>query len=205
MPYWQGRPIDPSESHGPWEPAESVELEPPYDRDAYGRDADPRRHDEQDPELEYEGRWHRGPGPRDTARPVESYRRGDWEQPTYDTGRYGPAHDPHRVEPIRRAESIPYGGSEWTEEPPRPRLHDDHFGKGPKGYRRSDERLQDECCEILMRHAGIDASEIEVRTEDGVVTLTGRVGDRRTKRLAEDTVERVYGVHDVLNGITVDR
>lgn len=79
-----------------------------------------------------------------------------------------------------------------------------HTGRGPKGYQRSDERLQEQVCERLERHGQIDASEIEVTVENGVVTLEGQVDDRRTKRLAEECAESVYGVQDVMNRLRVD-
>ena len=78
-----------------------------------------------------------------------------------------------------------------------------HDGKGPKGWQRSDERVREEVNEALARHPEIDATEIEVRVEKGEVTLTGTVDDRRTKRLAEDIVERVFGVKDVENKVKV--
>jgi osmotically-inducible protein OsmY len=76
-----------------------------------------------------------------------------------------------------------------------------HSGKGPKNYRRSDERIREEVSEMLMRHGEIDASDIEVEVAEGVVTLRGSVDTRRTKRLAEDIVDSVRGVEDVRNEI----
>lgn len=78
-----------------------------------------------------------------------------------------------------------------------------HAGRGPKGYRRSDERIEEDVNEELTRHPEIDASEIEVRVQSGEVTLTGTVENRQAKRLAEDLVERVFGVTDVHNQIRV--
>jgi osmotically-inducible protein OsmY len=74
-----------------------------------------------------------------------------------------------------------------------------HAGKGPKGYRRSDDRIREEVCDALTQHGHIDASEIEVRVKDGEVTLTGTVERRDEKRMAEDAVERVQGVREVHN------
>jgi hypothetical protein len=78
-----------------------------------------------------------------------------------------------------------------------------HVGKGPKGWQRSDDRIREEVNETLARHPEIDASEIEVRVQNGEVTLTGTVDERRDKRMAEDIVERVFGVKDVENKIKV--
>jgi osmotically-inducible protein OsmY len=76
-----------------------------------------------------------------------------------------------------------------------------YIGKGPKGYRRTDERIQEEVCDILARHPQIDASDIEVAFTDGIVTLSGTVPDRRMKRNAEREIESVWGVEDVINRI----
>jgi hypothetical protein len=90
------------------------------------------------------------------------------------------------------------GGAWWAM--PRP-----HAGKGPKNYRRSDERILDECCCRMQDDDYLDASDIECRVEDGEVTLTGTVSDRWQKRRAEDCCEIVAGVHDVHNQLRVPR
>jgi hypothetical protein len=78
-----------------------------------------------------------------------------------------------------------------------------HAGRGPKGYRRSDDRIREDVNDRLTAHPDIDASEIEVRVQSGEVTLTGVVEDRRTKRMAEDAIEDVTGVDDVHNQLKV--
>mgnify|MGYP001012163379 FL=1 len=77
------------------------------------------------------------------------------------------------------------------------------FGKGPKGFKRSDDRIREEVSEALFHDHAVDASEIEVAVHDGEVTLTGTVSERRMKRLAEDCVEKVTGVTDVKNEIRI--
>ena len=77
-------------------------------------------------------------------------------------------------------------------------------GRGPRGYRRSDERIREEVNDRLTDHGDIDASEIEVNVMDGDVVLEGFVDDRRTKRLAEDIAESVSGVRDVINHLRVN-
>jgi osmotically-inducible protein OsmY len=83
------------------------------------------------------------------------------------------------------------------------RSRQDYSGRGPKGWKRSDERIKDELSEQLARHPDIDPSEVEVRVNNGEVTLTGTVNDRESKRLAEDIAENVQGVKDVTNQIRV--
>jgi hypothetical protein len=76
------------------------------------------------------------------------------------------------------------------------------IGRGPKGYRRSDERVHDDVCERIAR-SGVNADEVEVRVESGEVTLTGTVERREEKRFLEDLAEDVFGVSDVHNQIRV--
>lgn len=78
-----------------------------------------------------------------------------------------------------------------------------HRGRGPKGYKRSDERIKDDVCEKLTDHHEIDASNIEVDVSSGEVTLNGTVGDRYQRRAAEDCVEQVSGVSHVQNNLRV--
>ncbi len=77
------------------------------------------------------------------------------------------------------------------------------YGVGPRGYRRSDERIQDDIVFRLYQHGWIDAREIAVEVSDGVVTLRGIVDDRRQRRLAEDLAAAVLGVIDVNNDLKV--
>jgi hypothetical protein len=72
-------------------------------------------------------------------------------------------------------------------------------GRGPRGYLRRDERIMDDVCELLTRDRDIDASQVDVKVEAGVVTLTGKVEDRNTKKYAGLLAERVSGVKDIHN------
>jgi osmotically-inducible protein OsmY len=76
--------------------------------------------------------------------------------------------------------------------------------RGPKGYKRSDERIKEDVCECLSQ-GHIDASEIEITVKNGEVTLTGTADDRRTKRMAEELIDDVSGVQEVHNQIRVKR
>jgi hypothetical protein len=84
-------------------------------------------------------------------------------------------------------------------------LQGPYAGRGPKGYKRSDQQIIEDACQRLERDGEIDASEIEVTAEDGVIRLRGTVSDRRTKRRAEDCVESIYGVRDVMNELRVSQ
>jgi hypothetical protein len=80
-----------------------------------------------------------------------------------------------------------------------------YVGRGPSGYQRPDARIHEDVCDRLTAHGEIDASRVEVRVDHGEVTLSGTVPDRRTKRLAEDVVDRVRGVSDVHNRLRLER
>lgn len=89
-----------------------------------------------------------------------------------------------------------FGGLEGTQTGP-------HTGRGPRDYRRSDERIHEDACEILTRHGQVDASGIRVQVQDGEITLDGTVSSRREKHLAEDALYAVSGVRDVHNRLRV--
>jgi BON domain len=88
---------------------------------------------------------------------------------------------------------------------PEPIPRGPHAGKGPKGYKRSDERIREDVCERLTDHHEVDASDLEVSVEGGEVTLTGNVNVRRDKLMAEHIAEEVSGVVDIHNQIRVRR
>jgi hypothetical protein len=82
-------------------------------------------------------------------------------------------------------------------------LHGPYAGRGPKGYKRSDQQIIEEACQRLERDGEVDATEIEVSAEDGIIRLRGTVPDRSTKRRAEECVESIYGARDVMNELRV--
>lgn len=80
-----------------------------------------------------------------------------------------------------------------------------HWGKGPKGYKRSDERTRDDVCDAIAHQGHVDASDVEVKVTDGVVTLSGTVHRRHDKRRLEHIAEHCRGVHDVHNELRLKR
>ncbi|HEX5667522.1 MAG TPA: BON domain-containing protein [Chitinophagaceae bacterium] len=80
-----------------------------------------------------------------------------------------------------------------------------HRGKGPKDYRRSDDRIREDVSDRLADDEMVDASEIAVLVNNSEVTLTGIVDSREAKRRAEDLAEQVSGVQNVQNNIRVNR
>ena len=100
------------------------------------------------------------------------------------------------------------GGAQFhgvQHEEPRSRgVAPDYRGRGPLGYVRPDARITDDIIDRLTDDVTVDASEILVMVEDGVVTLTGDVPERRMKHRAEDIAAAARGVRDVRNQLTVD-
>jgi osmotically-inducible protein OsmY len=78
-------------------------------------------------------------------------------------------------------------------------------GRGPKNYTRSDTRIYEEVCDAISNDAQVDASDVEVKVEQGEVTLVGTVRDRNTSRRIEDIIDHIRGVKDVHNQIKVQR
>jgi len=76
-----------------------------------------------------------------------------------------------------------------------------HRGKGPKGYTRSDERIEEHVCDVLLEDSHVNACEIEVQVNNGEVTLSGRIDNRSARQRAEDLVEEVSGVKAVRNNL----
>jgi len=94
----------------------------------------------------------------------------------------------------------PYSGSRWSNTAP---LTGPYTGRGPRGYRRGDERIREDVCDRLTDDPRIDASDVDVQVKEGEVTLAGSVRSRDEKRFAEDLIERISGVRDVNNNLKV--
>lgn len=54
---------------------------------------------------------------------------------------------------------------------------------------------------MMSRQGFIDASDVEVTVEGGVVRLVGTVASRADKRALEQMADRVHGVEEVRNEI----
>lgn len=85
----------------------------------------------------------------------------------------------------------------------RENLPDNYRGRGPKGYRKSDEAIKEDVSEALYRSSDVDASYIEVFVDHGHVTLKGSVSSRYQKKEAEAVVEHLAGVEDVFNELYI--
>jgi osmotically-inducible protein OsmY len=75
-------------------------------------------------------------------------------------------------------------------------------GYGPIGFQLSDDILLNQVTEVLLRNPHVDASEININVNAGIVFLTGHVDSRKTKKLAEVSIQGIPGVKDVMNFLT---
>jgi osmotically-inducible protein OsmY len=117
-----------------------------------------------------------------------SYGRGSYEMPGgYGEGAYG------------RGAYGGFGAEGYSQE------QGMYRGRGPRNYRRSDERIREDVCDCLTDDPRLDASNVEVTVKDCEVTLAGSVNRREDKRRAEDLVERISGVKDVRNNLRVSQ
>jgi hypothetical protein len=119
--------------------------------------------------------------------------RGPGEMPGYRDSRTA---RPHFLQSSSGGQ-IPAEQRNWSPGP--------HAGRGPRGYRRSDERIHGELCDRLTEAPDVDASDLEVEVREGRVTLSGTVPDRWMKHRAEDLAEAVMGVSEVENVVRVRR
>jgi len=124
---------------------------------------------------------------------------------------YGDHHPDHRGhydddEPERRGfwERASDRVASWFGEDDRnERRRGEHRGRGPSGYRRTDERISEEVHDRLTDDPWLDASGIDVRVENGEVTLSGSVNEREAKHRAERLIEDMAGVTHVQNNLRV--
>lgn len=94
-------------------------------------------------------------------------------------------------------------GSRYGRDQDSASMRSSHAGKGPKGYKRSDDRIKEDVCDRLSMDDDVDASDITVTVRNGEVTLDGSVETRRMKHRAEDIAEDVSGVTDIHNNVRV--
>ncbi|MGH9962034.1 MAG: BON domain-containing protein [Pyrinomonadaceae bacterium] len=80
------------------------------------------------------------------------------------------------------------------------KMRGNYRGRGPKGYKRSDERIKEDVNDRLSDDPYLDASDVEVTVINCEVALSGTVDSRNAKRRAENVIESVCGVTNIENG-----
>jgi hypothetical protein len=81
--------------------------------------------------------------------------------------------------------------------------HRGNVGRGPKGYRRPDDRIREDVSDQFTDDEWLDASEMTVHVRQGVVMLGGTVPDRQQIRRAECIACSVSGVRSVTNHLRI--
>lgn len=84
------------------------------------------------------------------------------------------------------------------------RREEDHSGKGPSNYTRSDQRILEDVSDRITDDWRVDGRNIQVTVDSGEVTLDGTVTSRDQKRRAEDCADAISGVKHVQNNLRVD-
>jgi osmotically-inducible protein OsmY len=75
--------------------------------------------------------------------------------------------------------------------------------KLPSSDKRSDEDIAASALSVLRWHAGLPADQIQLKLEDGNVTLSGEVSWQYQKDQAESDIRKIQGVRSIANRITV--
>ena len=126
---------------------------------------------------------------------------------------YGQSGDPQDREWRGQYGPAPYGEAHgWYEgighrrsRYPNDEHHTRPQHRGPKGYRRSDSRIEEDVSDQLYQSEYIDSSEVTVKVKDGKVILEGTVPERWMKHAIEDVADQCSGVQDIENNIRVQR
>ena len=187
----------------------------PNFQDERGRSPD--RYDNEDERRRASGYGHEDYARQALHQSMTNYAgRYEAQRPDY-ARRQGPVSEAHWPDDTRRAEDDRghSGGRNFLEratdklsswfgyDEDQRRASGGHRGRGPQGYKRSDERITEEVHERLTDDPWLDASHIQVAVSGGEVTLTGTVEDREAKHRAERIVEDLSGVHHVQNNLRV--
>ncbi len=140
-----------------------------------------------------------------TQREMRSRQMGGDHQSDYQPGE-GYARDDFQRGFLDRAadEVMSWWGDEGAARRREQDHREDHRGRGPSDYTRSDERIREDANDRLTDDWRVDARRISVAVESGDVTLTGTVASRQDKHRAEECVERISGVRHVQNNLRVE-
>lgn len=79
----------------------------------------------------------------------------------------------------------------------------DRVGRPAKAYVRSDSSIREDVRECMAGDPLLDSSAVDVRVENGDVTLTGTVAEQSERHRAESVAEQVHGVKSIRNEIEV--
>lgn len=76
-------------------------------------------------------------------------------------------------------------------------------GRGPRNYRPSDDRIGERLCEVLTDHPDVDASELTLHVECGIVKLRGSLRDEAMKDRVLAAIQDTHGVVGVVDQVQI--
>lgn len=138
------------------------------------------------------------------GKPTDRQRELNHDRPSATNRAWGESHDPgdqsfgyegqggygdFRTHPIRDIDDAPVIDAPRSSE-----------GAGA----RPDDRLREAVADRLDAHGKLDANQVLVAAEGGVVTLTGEVHEAWMKDCAEEIARTVTGVSEVRNAVSCD-
>lgn len=159
-----------------------------------GERNDPARRFESEPADEWQEAYGHG-GPVRSDEPERDYFFESTAAPMQATG--------HERRERRRMQWRAEGAQDYPGGDLDEQLAASHRGKGPRGYRPTDERLRERVCERLTDDPFIDATYIDVSVANGEVTLSGSVTTRRMRFAAEDALAGIPGIAAIHNSIQI--
>ena len=90
---------------------------------------------------------------------------------------------------------------DWSHDPRSESAHEKHVEE-VKAFT-PDEKIKEEADLALYLSPDVGADEIELKVEAGVVSMYGRVHNRRQKIAAERCIEKIPMVEDILNYLEI--
>jgi hypothetical protein len=76
-------------------------------------------------------------------------------------------------------------------------------GRGPRNYRPNDERIWERLCEVLTDRTDIDASELTLEVECGIVKLQGSVRNAAMKDKTLAAIQSTHGVVGIVDQLQI--
>lgn len=76
-------------------------------------------------------------------------------------------------------------------------------GRGPRNYRPTDERIRERLCEVLTDHPDVDASDLVLDVECGIVQLQGSIRHAAMKDRLLAAIQDAHGVVGVVDQVQV--
>jgi osmotically-inducible protein OsmY len=146
-------------------------------------------------------------------RGFESEPSDEWRE---DYGRGGPvrSNEPERdyffeqnaSEDGEASQAVSVSDAELSASPALTRIHvqkESFKGRGPRNYRPSDDRIGERLCEVLTDHPDVDASDLTLEVECGIVKLQGSLRDEVMRDRVLAAIQNTHGVVGVVDQVQI--